>query len=331
MMRNKSHSDQSADKKDRLPSQRNSTELLSASLAATVRHARSDPQSMSAQQVLQLQSTIGNRAVTHILRGAASSVSRQHSGAHIQREVDVAEVTPEQEEFNREHGATKRADEETAGATAVSRMGAPGARGTAELQANFWGYTIPESISPALTATVAAGTWTASATNLTGNYSVTTRLLPGVSEVTGPGGNTTAANYAAQVRDLRALSPNWGSWFMLRAIADHENVHAAKMAPSLSDAEAAINALFAALTVPDGGAVNSAATAVAAIQATPAYATALTNAYNLWRARYFVRIAGDHNGTAGPSYDAERAVVNPMITRINNHATAPAQNWGPAA
>ena len=118
---------------------------------------------------------------------------------------------------------------------------------------------------------------------------------------------------------------------MLQAIVDHENVHATRMGPSLHDVETPIQALFAALTVPNGGAVNSEATAITAIQASPAYAAALANAYALWRARYFVLIAGDHNGTAGPSYDAERAVVNPMIARINAHATDPAQHWGPAA
>ncbi len=349
-MAEKSHLDQAAEKRDSHSKQHESSELQPSpsfdttaqhiqqdsakapppSINTTVQHVRTNPRMVLPREVMQLQRAVGNRAVMRSLRSVSPTRSSQPAGATVQRQAEVNEVTPEEEQFNKEHGARKGKEEEAAGAT-VNNLGAPGPKCTAALLPNYWGYTIPEAIRPTLTATLAGGTWTASATAITGDYSIATRLLAGVTEVTGPGGNTLQANYSAQVSDLRALSPHWGSWFMLQAIRAHEAVHETKMAPSLNDTEVAIKALFAALSVPASATVTDAASAVTAIQALPAYATALTNAYNLWNARYFVLIAGDHNGTAGPSYDAERAVVNPMIAQINTFATAPAQHWGPAA
>jgi hypothetical protein len=147
--------------------------------------------------------------------------------------------------------------------------------------------------------------------------------------VTGPppGGNSTAANFLAQAADLRALSLNWGSWFMLAAIVAHENVHAARLLPALQHATVVppLRAAIEALTVPDTG--QGEAAAIAALMALPAFRAAEVAALAAWDARYVVLIAGDHGMGAGTSYAAERAVVIPMRTRICAHAAGPA-GWG---
>lgn len=175
-----------------------------------------------------------------------------------------------------------------------------------------------------------AGQWRASLLSVTGNYSIQTRLLPGRTEVTGPPpGNSTAANYCNQVIDLQALTLGAAAWFMLAAVAAHENVHAAHFTPGLRSAAVLtpLETAIEALTVPDTGQTEAAA--IAAIMALPGWAAALAAARANWATADDVLIAPDHGvpfGT-GPSYAAERAVVNPMVTRICTHARA--NGWPP--
>lgn len=191
---------------------------------------------------------------------------------------------------------------------------------------NFWGYAWVERVNPTITARCDNGVWRAVLTGLNGDYSVLTRLLAGVTEVTGPGGNTNATNYCNQMRDLDALSLNWGSWFMLAAITAHENVHVTRMQPSLVTSAPTIEPLFTALTVPMAPGKTQ-AMAVAEIQALAGYTAAREQAYQIWRGNYLTAIAGDHGGGTGPTYTAERGVVNPMIQSICAHSQAPAQGW----
>jgi hypothetical protein len=193
---------------------------------------------------------------------------------------------------------------------------------------NYWGYAWVERVNPTITARCDKGVWRVVVTGIKGDYSVLTRLLPGVTEVTGPKGNTTKGNYCNQVTDLNALSMQKGSWFMLRAIEKHEAVHVRWMQPSLAALATEIEALFAKLTVPITPG-KTRAQAIAELQALPAYQAARQKAYERWRTTYLGMIgkdhgnldaAGHHDGT-GPAYvTAERGVVNPMIKSICDHA-----------
>ena len=67
-----------------------------------------------------------------------------------------------------------------------------------------------------------------------GHYSLQARLLPGQSEVTGPGGNTTSANHGDQVTGLTTLGNTVGNnWYMLKAVKKHEAVHEKRFKPGL--------------------------------------------------------------------------------------------------
>jgi hypothetical protein len=63
---------------------------------------------------------------------------------------------------------------------------------------------------------------------------------------------------------------------------------------------------------------SSQASAIAALKAQSGYATAQTGAYDDWKAKFLALIQGDHAGGSGPTYAAERAIVNPMIQSILN-------------
>lgn len=165
--------------------------------------------------------------------------------------------------------------------------------------------------------------------SLKGNYSLQARLLPGPpaqQEVTGIGGNTTQANFCAQVSELNALGYGAGSarWYMIQAVRDHEEVHAAHFGPALSAAAPQISTDVQALSVPDNG--QSEADAINEIRALAAFATVRSDAQQLWLAEILILAANDHNG---PTDAAEHAVVDPMIAAICNHANA--NNWGACA
>ena len=194
-----------------------------------------------------------------------------------------------------------------------------------------WGYTYPENVTVTICAYRAGANWQAALLTVNGNYSLQTRLLPGVTEVTGPAGNTTRTNYCDQINDLDRLSMAAGTWFMLGAITAHETVHANQFQPALTHATVlpVLQTAIEALTVPHVAGMTQAA-AITAIQALPAFAAALTAAQANWLARIKVLVPPDHGpgGTldrTGLSYVAELGVVNPMITAICAHRRA--QGW----
>lgn len=115
---------------------------------------------------------------------------------------------------------------------------------------------------------------------------------------------------------------------MLAAITAHENVHATRFRPALVHATVTgvLRTTIEGLSVPDAPGMTE-AMAIAAIQALPAFATALTTAQANWLAQILVLVAGDHAGGAGPTYVAERAVLQPMIDAICLHAKG--NGWGP--
>jgi hypothetical protein len=198
--------------------------------------------------------------------------------------------------------------------------------------AGVWGFTFPENITVTICAFRNGANWQAALLTATGNYSLQTRLLPGVVEVTGPGaagpGTTTVGNYCTQMNDLDSLTWVQGSWFMISAVSAHENVHATRFLPGLNHVSVvtALQTAIDALTVPHVGGMTQAA-AIAAIIASPAFAAALTTGQGNWLAQIIILVTNDHGpagvfNRAAPTYVAELGVVNPMIATICAHRTA---------
>jgi hypothetical protein len=178
-------------------------------------------------------------------------------------------------------------------------------------------------------ACLTGGQWCAFLQTVTGNYSQQTRLLPAEVEVTGPGGNTTAANFCAQATELKALGNCPGAWYMLAAVVAHENVHATRFLPALQDATVTpvLRTAIEGICVPDAAGMT-AASAATAIQGQAAFSAALTSALANWLAKILVLVANDHNA-GGPTDAAEHGVVDPMVTTICNAAAA--NGWGACA
>jgi len=154
----------------------------------------------------------------------------------------------------------------------------------------------------------------------TGNFSLQARLLAGVTEVTGPGGNTLITNYCPQMNNLNSL--NGPTWYMISAVTAHENVHATRFLPALNDPTVigVLRTAIDGLTVPHAAGMNQ-ALAIAALTALPAFAAALTAAQANWLARILILVAGDH-AAGGPTDTAEHGIVDPMVTAICAHSRA---------
>jgi peptidoglycan hydrolase-like protein with peptidoglycan-binding domain len=198
----------------------------------------------------------------------------------------------------------------------------PGAASSNALGACDWGLTFPENVRVRIDLFRNGAFWQPVLSEVVGNYSLQHRLLPAQTEVTGPGGNTNAGNYCAQITELNALGFCPGVWYMDAAVLEHERVHATRFRPALihptviTPLETAIEAI----NIPVALAAN-AATAEILIRANPAFVLALINAQRNWLARILVLVAGDH-AAGGPSATAEHTIVDPMVTRICAHARA---------
>lgn len=194
-----------------------------------------------------------------------------------------------------------------------------GAAATNALGAGDYGLTFPESVDVKTSAKFdkTANTWSPKVTKLTGHYSMQVRLLPGQSEITGPGGNTTQANFCDQVENLVNIGNVVGNtWYMIRAVRRHEQVHEKHFKPALKDAEPAITAALESVTVPHVAKMTK-KQALAQLQADASFQAAVTNAQALWLAAVLARAAGDHGG---PTDAAEHTVVDPMVATICKHA-----------
>ena len=197
----------------------------------------------------------------------------------------------------------------------------PGAAPSNALGGGIWGLTFPESVQVTIDVFNNGGVWQPVLTGVIGNYSLQTRLLPGRTEVTGPGGNTTAANYCAQINDLNSL--NGAAWYMLSAVLAHERVHARQFRTALihpsviTPLEAAIEAITMPVSIltPVPGAAEF------FIRLNPAFTAALNAAQANWLARILVLVAGDHT-PGGRTDTEEHAIVDPMRRRICQHARA---------
>jgi peptidoglycan hydrolase-like protein with peptidoglycan-binding domain len=188
------------------------------------------------------------------------------------------------------------------------------------------GRVFPETIDVKLKLIDDGVMWHPVITGLVGHYSVQTRLLPGMKEVTGPGGNTSEENYCDQVNDLSNPGASYVEWFMEDAVLAHERFHASKMRTALIDPsvliplEKAVNEMAfpkSALTIND-------ILAEAMIRLDPKFQDAIFEAEMNWIDSFLALVKEDHGvpiGT-GPAYHEERKIVNPMIRKIRNHAKA---------
>jgi hypothetical protein len=199
----------------------------------------------------------------------------------------------------------------------VATSVAEDAAASKKFRARDWGLTWPETVEETVSAAKVGAKWRADLTDLKGHYSMQTRLLPSVQEVTGPTGNTTHQNFCVQLRDLNALG--YGrkpAWFMVAAVVAHENVHAAGMLPGLERAAPLIQADFNRATIPDATGMT-AATALSDLKTTRRFAKAKRQMHSRWIDEVTDLIQYDHEG---PTDDAEHAVLDPMMTTICDHS-----------
>lgn len=212
------------------------------------------------------------------------------------------------------------------GAKASASM-TPAAAASIPLGGGVYGLTFPEAVDVKITSCRSGANWVPGVLKLTGRYSMQTRLLPGQTEVTGPAGNTTSANFCSQVTGLDTLGNTAGNpWYMIGAVRRHEQVHKSRFVPALKAVKAAIVMSIEAVSIPHAPGMTK-ATAVTALEAAPAFKAAVTGAQATWLAEILHRVAGDH-AAGGPTDLTEHAVVDPMVGAICT--TAKANGWAPA-
>lgn len=196
------------------------------------------------------------------------------------------------------------------------------------LLGSAWGMVWPEDLLYSIDATCSNGQWQAVLTDIVGKYSLQARLLPGVAQVTGIGGNTTSTNFCDQVNGLLlGIVGTAAGWYMIEAVQAHEQVHASRFLPALIDVSAQVESLFEAVTIPHQQGMSP-PQAVTALQASPAYAAAQAISFQLWQTRFFQLIANDHGtpqAPGGPTQQAEEGVVLPVRAAICAHAAT--VNW----
>jgi len=196
-----------------------------------------------------------------------------------------------------------------------------GAAPSNALGAGDYGLTFPESVSVTISAAKTVTDWSPVVKTVTGHYSMQTRLLPGQHQVTGPGGNTTKANFCDQVTGLTTLGNTAGNkWYMLQAVKRHEAVHESRFKPALDAVLATITTSIESVKIPDAKGMNATSAAVK-LKANAAFTAAVSAAQATWLAEILTRVAGDH-ASGGPAETAEHTVVDPMVTKICTHAKA---------
>lgn len=205
----------------------------------------------------------------------------------------------------------------------------PGAAPSNPIAGCTYGLTFPENVQVGIDVFDNGGTWQPVLSQVTGNYSLQFRILPTQTEVTGPGGNTTAANYCAQITELNNLghctgvTPLPANWYMLSAVLAHERIHASRFRNALIHPSviAPLETAMEGITIPRSAIVRNATIAEVLIRLNPAFAAALTTAQANWLARILVLVTGDH-AAGGPTDTAEHGIVDPMVRRICTHARA---------
>ncbi|GGG23395.1 hypothetical protein GCM10011344_25180 [Dokdonia pacifica] len=199
----------------------------------------------------------------------------------------------------------------------------PGAVPSIPLGACDYGLTFPENVQVRVDVINTGATWQPILSEVVGNYSLQQRILPSQTEVTGPGGNTTAANYCAQITELNSLGncPPTAQWYMQEAVLAHERVHATRFRNALIDPSVItpLETAIEAINIPASLLVNNPTIAELFIRFDPRFIAALRTAQANWLTQILVLVANDHNA-GGATDTAEHAIVDPMVRRICRHA-----------
>jgi hypothetical protein len=186
-----------------------------------------------------------------------------------------------------------------------------------------WGVCDTETVEPTIAVKEDGSDYVVDKVDFHGNYSKIVTLVAGVTEIGGPGVDTTAENYKKQMGDLRYIADDYegvdpggdSEWYMLQAVEDHESVHESRLLPALKAVAPTLAAKFTALSVSSEG--TNADDAAKQIKAKPEYAAAVGELRDIWDNKYVELIGGDH-AVLTPA--AEHAVVDPMIAAIDGWA-----------
>jgi hypothetical protein len=333
----------------RLPPQRvgepDDALLEQADPADPQRLASFSPVALQPRAILSMQRTVGNQSVLRLLEPSVQrQTARPTGGTTLAKpaerdEEELAKAAERDEEELAKAGDLSRSTDGVAVAVQqtapdhdaatvaddglLAKVGTsvkPGAAPTQALGGDY-GITYPESVDAKIGAKLdkAAGTWSPQVKSLKGNYSMQTTLLAGQTEITGPGGNTTQANFCDQADALEHLGYDaTQQWYMIKAVKVHEGVHATRFAPALKNVAATIAASLEAVTVPHTAGMKE-SKAIKDIQADPTYAAEIVNAQKTWLAEILTLVAGDH-AAGGPTDKAEQTVTEPMRKKICSHA-----------
>jgi hypothetical protein len=211
-----------------------------------------------------------------------------------------------------------------------------------------WGKAGPFAIVDAgLHACKEGDEWRFVVTGIVGEYEYHARLLPGVTEVTGPPpGNTAADNWGKQVEDLELLGYGTPAepyeWFMLSAVEAHEDHHMEHARPSfldVTDPELGTASEFLQSLIEDERLADQGWTeeeAIAAFRATDEYDNALIAGFVLWKGIYNDETLTQHQDHLyepphlGPAHQAAENITYGMVTGIEIYATQQNWPWPPA-
>ena len=184
-----------------------------------------------------------------------------------------------------------------------------------------WGVTVNDDPVFDITAYASGAAWKCVITKADQQSHQGTRLLAGVVEVTPAlvAGEARCAVLQTMITSLNSVA-NQGAdsgFYMLAAVQAHEDVHIAQYRPGLAPHYATLKTEIEALTVPLGSAAT-AADAKAAIQALPAYTTAMAKFH---AGDVAVNNASGAHAPVAPFTTAEHGVVDPMIATIRARRT----------
>ena len=194
----------------------------------------------------------------------------------------------------------------------------------AAMGACTWGITSPDPLKVSTRTCRDGAVWRLRVTKIVSDIRTFSRQLPG--QVAPTTGNSTAANFCGQVRDLDSLGVcGAGHFYLLSAVKAHEAVHVTEWKTSMGSDWPAQKAIIEGLTVPAAAATKKKSAARAALRGSPAFRAALQTDRGSGNYRAFWGIP-DPN----PQSDAaERVVVTPQIRRLCVNART--RGFGPGA
>ena len=195
------------------------------------------------------------------------------------------------------------------------------AAGIAAMSACTWGITSPDPLQVSTLTCRDGANWHLRVTRVKSIIRTFSRQLPGQSEPTV--GNSTAANFCAQVTELDNLGSCAGSWYMLAAVRAHERVHVDEWRTSMGSDWPAQKAIIEGLSVPASGATKSRRAARRAMRSSAAFTNALQTSSASGNYPAFWGIPDPNAQTNA----AERVIVTPRIRQLCVHARN--RGWAP--